>query len=465
MLHNSLISAGTGDDSQQGLPRWLLYACAVILLCAAAVFGFRDTEKTRRQLFANMRDRAGVLIWALEGGARSLGGGRHMPHRPLLPAKLIEEMAKQPGIVYVAITDSKGVSIAHSSPDQVGHPLHEQAPETPLPSSALQSALVEGESGPVLEVAKLFTPARYYTRGRRAHERFPEALQDEDEMPELAVYVGVDATPTLDELDDYIASTVILTTLVVFAGFCALFLLYYIQKYRRSKRLLHDAEALATKIGILAAGVAHEIRNPLSTVKGYATYLADKLRGDPKGASTALLMIAEIERLNRVVSDLLSVARPGKLELAPANPGEIVIRSLRLVEAEAQAKHIALYFIQADSPLRLLADSDRLVQALLNILLNAVQATSESGTITVEIGDKDSPAGFLALSVTDTGAGMTRETLNNIFTPYYTTKAQGSGLGLTITRQIVEQHGGSVRVASRPGCGASFTLILPLAKG
>ncbi|GHV54874.1 sensor protein ZraS [Deltaproteobacteria bacterium] len=463
MLHNRLIAFEAGNAPQQGLPRRLLFACAVILLFATAVFGFRDTEDTRRQLFANMRDRAGVLIWALEGGARSLGGGRHMPQRLLPPAKLIEEMARQPGIAYVAITDSAGVIIAHSSPEQVGRSLHENAPEPPAPSSALQAALVEGESGPVLAVSKLFTPARYYMRGRHPHDRFSEVPNGE-EMPKLAVYVGVDATSAMEELDDYIAGTVMLSALVLFAGFCGLFLLYYMQKYRRSKRLLHDAEALATQIGILAAGVAHEIRNPLSTVKGYATYLADKLQNDPKGASTALLMIDEIERLNRVVSDLLRVARPGRLELAPANPCEIVTRSLRLAEAEAEAKHIALRFAQYDSPLRLLADGDRLVQALLNILLNAVQATSEKGTITVEIGDKEAPAGFLSLIVTDTGAGMTQETLNNIFTPYYTTKAQGSGLGLTITRQIVEQHGGSVRVASRPGYGASFTLTLPLAE-
>jgi two-component system sensor histidine kinase HydH len=139
-----------------------------------------------------------------------------------------------------------------------------------------------------------------------------------------------------------------------------------------------------------------------------------------------------------------------------------VNRSLRLAKAEAEARHITLRFVQYASPLRLRADSDRLVQALLNILLNAVQATPENGAVTVKISAENAPTGFLSISITDTGAGMTQETLDNIFTPYYTTKAQGSGLGLTITQQIIDQHGGSIHVASQPGCGASFTLTLPL---
>ncbi len=245
-----------------------------------------------------------------------------------------------------------------------------------------------------------------------------------------------------------------------------LFILRDIKEVSQLKEQIRLGERLSA-LGNLAAGVAHEIRNPLSSVKGYISFLDARLADNPAadgGMRDAVrLMNDEVERLNRVVSELLGVARAGELKLERSPVAEVVERALRLVAADAGAKNVKLTFRsllnEAETEARL--DKDKLLQALLNILINAVQASPENSEVEIRLEKGGKHEEELRLEIEDKGPGMSYEMQSRIFTPYFTTKPDGTGLGLTITHQIVEQHRGRLEVTSLPGQGSCFTLILP----
>jgi two-component system sensor histidine kinase HydH len=240
-----------------------------------------------------------------------------------------------------------------------------------------------------------------------------------------------------------------------------LFLLRDLAEIRRLQGQVRRNERL-TALGNLAAGVAHEIRNPLSSIKGFATYLAGKVQGQDKDAARA--MIQETDRLNRVVSELLEFARPGEMKLRDEDLAQVVERALRLVRADVTAKGIAVRFEQEEALPRVPLDPERFTQALLNLFLNAVQAMDQGGTLEISVVSAPE-AGVVVLRITDTGHGMVAELVPDIFNPYFTTKSSGTGLGLAIVHRIIEAHGGEIKVESVVGQGTIFTLLLPTTGG
>ena len=227
------------------------------------------------------------------------------------------------------------------------------------------------------------------------------------------------------------------------------------------KRLQADAQRndRLAALGHLAAGVAHEIRNPLSTIKGVALYIAKRMPLGGREEEAAQRMIDEVERLDRVVSELLEFARPGSFETVQADLGEVIGRALRLAEADLKAKNIAVVFeMEPGFPLVRIS-TERLTQALLNLFLNAVQAMDHGGTL--RVSTRALPEGLFSITVADTGPGIPVEIQASIFTPYFTTKSSGTGLGLAIVYQIAEGHGGRVSVGNAPG-HAVFQRVAPV---
>ena len=231
---------------------------------------------------------------------------------------------------------------------------------------------------------------------------------------------------------------------------------------RRLEAEVRRREKLAA-IGNLAAGVAHEIRNPLSSIKGYAAYFGSKFPPGSEDRKSAEVMVSETDRLNRVISDLLELSRPSEVSLEPQELLPVVDHSLRLVARDAAYKRLRIVTEGLDELPPVAIDPDRLAQALLNIYLNAIQAMQPGGRLTIRAGLEDSTHIFL--EVEDTGAGIPAEDLSKVFDPYYTTKAKGTGLGLAIVHRIVEAHGGRVTVSSRQGQGTTVRLVLPLEPG
>lgn len=214
-------------------------------------------------------------------------------------------------------------------------------------------------------------------------------------------------------------------------------------------------------VGRLAAGVAHEIRNPLSSIKGLATYFKERYQEKLDDQQIANIMIEEVDRLNRVVGQLLDFARPIKVSRKSTPMKKLIEDSLKLVERQASEKNIKIETHLPSQMDPIFVDSDRLNQVLLNLYLNAIDSMDEGGRLAVRITNSDLKHNT-EIKVIDNGTGISQERLSHIFDPYFTTKATGTGLGLAIVHNIVEAHGGKVSVESTPGKGTTFTILLPL---
>ena len=224
-----------------------------------------------------------------------------------------------------------------------------------------------------------------------------------------------------------------------------------------SFRRMAEARRLAS-IGAMAAGLAHEIRNPLAGVKGAAQVLQhDILEG--QSAEMLAIILHETERLDRVVHDFLAFARPLSLEPAITDVGEVVARAVAVVAAEPRAQRVKLDLAPPAGPLPCRADAHRLAQVMHNLLRNALDAVDEGGH--VQVWAQATPEGGAEIGVRDDGPGIAAEARAQLFTPFFTTKHDGTGLGLPISHRIVTAHGGTLTVDSTPGEGATFVVRLP----
>ncbi|MBT7048987.1 MAG: PAS domain-containing protein [Desulfobacula sp.] len=217
-------------------------------------------------------------------------------------------------------------------------------------------------------------------------------------------------------------------------------------------------------IGRLAAGVAHEIRNPLSSLKGYATFFKEIFDKGTQNFDIADVMIKEVDRLNHVVSELVEIARPVQVSQKPVLIKELVEDSIKIIEHDANLHNIAIKIDLDEDIGSIYADKERLNQALLNLYLNAIQSMENSGensgSLHIQLF-RDKSDHKIIIRISDTGSGIKKEDLPNIFEPYFTTKLSGTGLGLAIVHNIVKAHKGKLKVKSEPGQGTIFTIILP----
>jgi signal transduction histidine kinase len=238
----------------------------------------------------------------------------------------------------------------------------------------------------------------------------------------------------------------------------------------RTQLQLIEAAKLET-IGRLAAGVAHEVKNPLMTMTMVTDYLGQVLPPNEPGAAAMLQDLRDaIGRANRVISELLELSRPAEVTLTPEDLHPVIERALSLVKLEQTRRHIEVVrqFCQ-DSPV-LPLDRNKIEQVLVNVFMNAIQAMSQGGTLTVRTfcvpARQGCPPG-VRIEVDDTGPGIPEEVLGKVFDPFFSTKpvGQGTGLGLSVARQIVHLHEGTLELANRPEGGVRATLVLGVREG
>lgn len=227
---------------------------------------------------------------------------------------------------------------------------------------------------------------------------------------------------------------------------------------RRLEAEVRRREKLAA-VGNLAAGVAHELRNPLSSIKGYATYFGGRFPEGSADREAAEVMVREVERLNRAIGDLIGLSRPTDIRPRLTGMRQLLEDTLRLIGQDANSHGVTVHLDAApDLPLASI-DPDRMRQVILNLCLNALEAMPNGGELFLTLQlEQDA----LRLEIRDTGTGISPEALSHIFDPYFTTKGQGTGLGLATVHKIVEAHGGSISVTSEPHQGATFRLLLPV---
>jgi len=223
---------------------------------------------------------------------------------------------------------------------------------------------------------------------------------------------------------------------------------------RRSDRL--------AALGQLAAGLAHELRNPLGTIRASAEMLTGSVASENEVAREVAGFIAEeVDRTNSLVTRFLDFVRPLELRPAPADLAQVLDRSVAMVEREAAARAVTVYKNYSPDIPPFPLDAELMERVFYNLLANAAQATAPGGAVTVKTRPVD---GNAEISVIDRGEGIDPKLIDSIFNPFFTTKPDGVGLGLAICSKIVDQHGGRIAVESQPGKGSVFRVYLPLAE-
>lgn len=453
---------------------WLLAGAAVVLAAVVLLVTAFSIERNEAGMARLLAEKGASLIRAVEGGLRT-GMRNQMGVRV---QELLEEVASNNDILFIAVTMPDGTIVAHSKPQRLGEVLNVDGHE--VTEMQMRSLLV----GPVpqwrtmqMEGERAFVVYRHLLPVKQ-----DKRMRRNGTLPlPPAIFLGLELSPFENTRAQDRSHMRMLAGFVILVGILCLVALYFAQRarasYRRQRlaegqvRILEEEvrrkEKLAA-VGTLAAGVAHEIRNPLSSIKGYATYFGQRFPEGSDDRAAAGVMVREVDRLNRVITDLIGFSRPTDVHLKPMPLLEVAEHALRLLGQDAAQRGVHLVLEDAPGPLpppMVMLDADRFGQALLNVCLNALEAMPQGGVLTLRVTRY--AAKRLCLEVEDTGTGIPPENLPHIFDPYFTSKGQGTGLGLATVHKIVEAHGGEVAVSTRYASpdgknGTSFRFLLPI---
>ncbi len=572
---------------RSGVPPWIFIGAVVVLL---PIFAFITFENINRQRANNVRlllEKSAALIRSFEAGTRTGLMGNYFSGRQL--QNLLAETALQRDIVYLTVVDTNGMVLAHNDISQLGKRYGRELNLKNISrSSGLKWRLRKRDDGKkIFEVVRRFSPTGGHLAETNALRMFrqlcrPYVTDWKNIGPAgYVIFVGLDMGPVQEAEKADIREAIIMTSVMLLAGFAGIILLFMTHNYRAARTSLsrikafsdnlvehmpiglialdqkkkiaslnHVAEKIfclsnkdvigkdigtflpkelcemidtpeirdriiekevdchpeggraiglqvsatshkdedgafggyvllfkdltevralkkavarsqrLASVGRLAAGVAHEIRNPLSSIKGFATYFKDRYQGIPEDQETADIMIQEVDRLNRVVGQLLEFARPVTVEKKSTDIRALVSNSIKLIEPQAAEKNISIRIDQDNNINNVFIDPDKINQVLLNLHLNAIESMEKGGTISVALKTHQS-IGRVEIKVSDTGMGIEKKDLPNIFDPFFTTKSTGTGIGLAVVHNIVEAHNGQIKVESKPGQGSEFTVILP----
>lgn len=381
---------------------------------------------------------------------------------------LLGEISSSSDIEFVAVTMPDGTIIAHSDKSRIGDAIIHNA--IALDQAKMeQLAPTEKEKWLVtnMEGRRVFLIYRHFTMGHKNWDK---------DVPEPTIFLGLEVSPfeiTNGQNRSFVTVLALVTMLVVLCGLIALSFAQRAAVSSRKRRHAEkevqrlEAEVRRTEklaaVGTLAAGVAHEIRNPLSSIKGYATYFRQRFPADSEDREAADVMVREVDRLNRVITDLLGLSRPDTATLKPVRMEYVIDHVIRVVRHNAAEKKIKVSTSLARSLPPVMGDMERLNQALLNLCLNAIEAMPDGGKLEISASATEDR---LCLMVRDNGAGIPADIMASIFDPYFTTKSSGTGLGLPMVYKIVKAHKGEIDVVSNgedDGWATTFRIWLPLA--
>ena len=350
--------------------------------------------------------------------------------------KAIEEIAQDSDIAYLFMTDERGRILGLSGE---------------LPESRKQ----ELRMGSSPAVAATVITSKIVLKGHKLLEVEAPVLIGQYKG---TMRLGLSADVARQILRKNRGGIFISVAFMVFITLFSMWFLYknqtrHLYRIRQMERRVHQAERLSA-LGRLAAGVAHEIRNPLNAI----SMAIQRLQADSPNKLTDVIR-DEIRRLNNIIEEFLSISRSRRLEFKRHDLAELLEQIVLVVRDEAESRRIEIKTWWQDTPLMVFMDLDKMKQALFNIINNAMESISGEGSVTVSAGreGKDS----VIVKVSDTGSGLGSDEIEHIFDLDYTTKDKGLGLGLALAYEIIQGHGGEIRVASHPGEGTVFEIVLP----
>lgn len=537
---------------------WLLFPLTACITAGLLYFWCeRRIENYDGHLFSILHTRADNTLWAVENAVLLFNA-----ESPEKISRLLAQMARQPGVAWLAIVSENGLILADSNPSLAGgrlytpremaalnpqphiqgrftpdepeifevwkllKPLKNEAPGTTLFAafnfSSHAALLKEFSSQLRLRVfltafsvfsiaALLYLAWQFKKSGKNLEEARAVALQVARNFPDgllvtdargnitafnenfLKLLGQANANPValknlpgknwhdLQEesggsnfpenreitLPDGRALLVRTSEIFSCKGKLSGFLFIARDKTVLEKARTREAEqAKFAALGKVMAGIAHEIRNPLGAMCGYASWLSERLAADAEGKKAADLLLHEGERLNNALSEMLTLTRAPRLRKSAVTPKELLSKLALLAQPDAAAKNIRIK--TAFNPPELanstvFLDRDRMLQAFLNILLNGIQASPKNSEVILGANLENIPSGnAVCFSFRDFGEGLPQAVLAEMFTPYFTTKAAGTGLGLPLAKNIVDSHGGAIEGGNAENGGAIFKIILPL---
>ena len=358
----------------------------------------------------------------------------------------IQELGRESETEFVALIDSNLNVVAHTDPGRIGQQEREPLVLRAKGDRQLLSQIVESSGGKrYLEVVK------------------PVVL-DESNFGFLKIGLALGSMEVAWR--NSLRAIVILGLAILGAGILGMAAIFHnqhlhLQEVKALEIQVAHRERLSA-LGNMAATVAHEVRNPLNAISmGLQRLKVEFQPTDDQEQYSHLteLMLGEVHRLNSIVEQFLSLARPLEIKPEAFLVQDLLYELVNLVEDEAQQSNVQIRVVAPLTLPPLKADREYLRQTLLNLILNGLQAMPAGGTLTLAA---DKSNGSIVISVTDTGTGIAPENRTRIFEPYFTTKAKGSGLGLVITRSIIEAHGGTITVFSEAGQGCRFQIALPI---
>ena len=235
------------------------------------------------------------------------------------------------------------------------------------------------------------------------------------------------------------------------------------KELKQSQTIIRRADRLSS-LGMLTAGLAHEIRNPLVAIRTFTQLLPERYQDTEFRESFQAVALKEVDRICGLLNNLLSFARPTVPNVSAENVNEIVDSTIRILETEAKERDVEIDRGLAAKLPKIFIDKEQIKQVCMNIILNAIQSIEGSGVVEVatRLFARNGAEQFVQIGIRDSGVGIAEKDLENIFTPFFTTKKGGNGLGLSISHQIVQEHGGYVMVESRVGEGTAFFINLPV---
>ncbi len=402
--------------------RKLVFLGGILLSGALAWFSVSNYQSARPIAEENLRGLALSLTAAIENIAL------HDPSLQSLSTFQTHDIA------FFALVDQKGIYRFHSNPDLIGTPFQGTTPLTAFQTGAATNQRITLRTG---ENAYEFNAPLHLPRGT------------------LALRLT---------LHTYRADTVIrrarLNMIVLFgllvAGWVLGIALFRFTRREEQHRLEMARRESLAQLGEMGAMLAHEIRNPLAGIKGYAQVIGKKPQ-DERNGGFAQRIIAETLRLETLVNELLSYAKSDREVMIALNLTEIVSHTAALVRQEAE-QHQVNIICECQESILIDGNRDRLTQVLLNVVKNALQAVPAGGAVRITAA---TGMGHAHVTVSDNGHGIRPEDLPRIFEPFFTTKARGTGLGLALCRKIVEEHEGKITVHSVVGEGTTVAITIP----
>ncbi len=476
---------------------WLPFVATSLILLVVVVF-ITDYNMAKSELVIGSqvaeRGKRTILLY------EAIASGEIQLDKSIDQQDLIANLGNQDDFLFLAITDGEGKFLAHSDPKKRGTHISTPHLVRAKPSfmtriiSLLPHADKEGTNWGFVEIdgERLFLVHRIFSESveqGKIRTKHPEINKTLEKYNVRHVFAAIQPSPLQNALMKYRKTSFVMASWVIGISFFALCFLMFLYRAVNGRKRMSVAESTIVAmheevqrleaeiqkqeklvaIGNLAAAVAHEIRNPLSSIKGYATYFASIFPKESANQKTAQIIISEVERVNLVIGDLIGVSRPTDIKTESVSIKSIITATVQLLSQDAKQLGIELNILGTDSVI--FVDPYRLRQALINIILNAIEAFKEKDFIDkmteaakVDIVLSDTKT-HVNIDIIDNGPGIDETILRRIFDPYFTTKNRGTGLGLVNSYKIIEAHAGSLTVKSEEEKGTTFSIKIPKNNG